>query len=143
MQPADFKGSYFPLLRLRARVRESITGNTRLCATHSVSAAIAFSAVAIPIPSQVVNCPPALTTNSTGGLSWLKRTSLVPPPSLPAEWRLPHSGENQRMQEQTEEPCWLLGQRTKRERKRTPAQKHISTRKRKHPQVPNRLCAKT
>lgn len=54
--------------------------------------------------------------NSTGGLSWLNRTSLAPLQGLPAEWRLSHSGKNQRIREQTG-TLLLPSQKTKSEEK--------------------------
>lgn len=80
--------------------------------------------------------------NSTGGLSWLKWTSLAPLQGLPAEWCLPHSGKNQRMREQTG-TLLLPSQKTKSERKMTPSQKHMSTRKRNHSQGLTGSGAKT
>lgn len=62
MQPSDVsRVAIFLFWDIRVSEGVYITGNTRVYETPLVLTAFVFSAVATPIPSQRLNCPPTLT----------------------------------------------------------------------------------
>lgn len=66
-----FKGAISLFWDPRAQEGEYITGNTGACETCPILTTVgAFSAVAIPVPSQRLKCPQALTEAQVAFHSW-------------------------------------------------------------------------